>query len=223
MGELTAVTPLADSTLRGRTVEQLRHLIVTGKLAAGARLTETELAQALGISRGPLREAIRELIDIGLIVSKPYKGMFVRQVTRRDLEEIYSLRTTLEQFAFRECWDKRSPEALADLRQRNAILSRTIETGHDPLGAITDELHLHNWCYELSGHNLLLQSWNRLLPNLHFYFAIHQQAHARPGPGRQAHDLYLKLACGDDLDAMLRHLEDHMRQGLETTMGFIDT
>lgn len=222
MAELSAVIPLADSTLRGRTVAQLRQLIVTGELAAGTRLTETDLAIALGISRGPLREAIRELVDIGLIVSKPYKGIFVRSVTRKDLEEIYSLRTNLEQFAFRKCWAKRSPEALTDLGKRNAKLSRTVEAGQNPLIAIEDELHLHSWCYELSGHHLLVQSWNRLKPNLQFYFAMHQQAHERPGPSRLAHDLYIELACGDDLNAMLGHLEDHMRQGLETTMSFID-
>jgi DNA-binding GntR family transcriptional regulator len=88
-------------------------------------------------------------------------------------------------------------------------------------GVIEDELHLHSWSYELSGHQLLLQSWNRLMPNLQFYFAMHQQAHDRPGPKRHAHDIYLELACGDDLEAMLEHLLDHMRQGLEATMSFI--
>ena len=221
MTELSALKPLTDTTLRGRTVDQLRRLIVTGELPAGTRLTETELAAALGISRGPLREAIREVVDIGLLVSKPYKGLFVREITRKDLEEIYSLRTMLEKFAFQEAWAKRTPAALQDLSARNTRLIQTIEAATDALGPIEDELHLHSWCYELSGHQLLLQSWNRLKPNLQFYFAMHQQAHDRKGPKRRSHDLYIKLAGGDDLDAMLGHLEDHMRQGLETTISFI--
>jgi len=222
MGDLSVIKPLSDSTLRGRTTTHLKQLIVAGELQPGTRLTEKGLADALGISRGPLREAIRELVDIGLVVSEPYKGLFVRQVTRKDLEEIYSLRTSLEQFAFRECWNKRNPSALSDLKQRNAKLSATVKAGQDRLGVIEDELHLHSWSYELSGHQLLLQSWNRLMPNLQFYFAMHQQAHERPGPKRHAHDIYLELACGEDLNAMLEHLRDHMRQGLETTMSFID-
>jgi DNA-binding GntR family transcriptional regulator len=169
-----------------------------------------------------LREAIRELVDIGFIVSKPYKGIFVRSVTLKDLEEIYSLRTNIEQSAFRQCSGKRTPDAFDNLRERNAKLLATIKAAQHPLIAIEDELHLHSWCYELSGHHLLGQNWNRLMPNLQFYFAMHQQAHERSGPSRQAHDLYIELACGDDLDAMLGHLEDHMRQGLETTMSFID-
>lgn len=218
---LAAVRPLADSTLRGRTVDQLKSLIVSGELAAGARLTEIELAEALGISRGPLREAIRELVDIGLVVSKPYKGLFVRDITLDDLNELYSLRTALEQFAFRQCWDKRDEAAIADLHTRNERLSKTIDADADPYEAILAELDLHSWCYELSGHKLLQQSWARMKPNLQFYFAMHQQAHGRKGPLRDAHDTYVNLACGDDLDAMLRHLDDHMRQGLEKTKSFI--
>ncbi len=219
--QLAAVRPLTDSTLRGRTVDQLRRLIVSGELPAGSRLTEVQLAEALGISRGPLREAIRELVDIGLVVSKPYKGLFVRDITLKDLNEIYSLRTALEQFAFRQCWDKRTPAAIEDLRQRNDALSKTISMGSDPDAAIQRELDLHSWCYELSGHELLQQSWNRMKPNLQFYFALHQQAHGRTGPLREAHDTYIELACGDDIEAMLGHLDDHMRQGLEKTKSFI--
>lgn len=221
--QLEAVRPLSDATLRGRTVDQMRMLIVSGQLAAGSRLTEIKLAQALGISRGPLREAIRELVDIGLVVSKPYKGLFVRDITLKDLNEIYSLRTTLEQFAFRQCWDKRDANSISDLRDRNAALSRTIMENSDPYAAIQRELDLHSWCYELSDHRLLQQSWNRMKPNLQFYFAMHQQAHDRKGPLREAHDTYIELACGDDIEAMIQHLDDHMRQGLEKTKSFIGT
>ena len=223
MSKLQALQPLADTTLRGRAVEQLKGLIVAGELSAGVRLTETELAAALGISRGPIREAIRELVDIGLLVSKPYKGLFVREITRHDLEEIYSLRTALEQFAFRECWDKRDAASMAELKRRNDVLTKTIDENIDPFAAIDRELELHSWCYELSGHSLLQQSWDRMKPNLQFYFVMHQQAHGRKGPLRKAHDIYLNLACGDDLEAMLSHLNDHMRQGLATTMSFLDT
>ncbi len=219
--QLAAVRPLTDSTLRGRTVDQMKSLIVSGELAAGARLTETGLAEALGISRGPLREAIRELVDIGLVVSKPYKGLFVRDITLKDLHEIYSLRTALEQFAFQQCWNRRDQTSIDDLRRRNEKLTRTIVEASDPYGAILCELDLHSWCYELSEHQLLLHSWNRLKPNLQFYFAMHQQAHGRKGPLREAHDTYIELACGDNLDAMIQHLDEHMRQGLEKTKSFI--
>ena len=223
MEPLADLKPIEDKTRRGQIVHQMRELIVGGRVLPGERLTETDLASRLGVSRAPLREAIRELVDTGLVVSIPYKGLFVRSITSKDLEELYSLRTNLEQLAFRECWAKRDRVACDDLRARNTRLSEIITEGKAPLLAVVLELELHSWCYELAGHNLLLQSWERMKPNLQFYFTLHQKAHDRKGPLREAHDLYVNLACGDDLDAMLAHLEDHMRQGLGVTSSFIET
>jgi DNA-binding GntR family transcriptional regulator len=89
----------------------------------------------------------------------------------------------------------------------------------DPDLAIDQELSLHSWCYELSGHKLLIKSWESMKPNPKFYFSLHQRAHGRKGPLRQSHDVYVQLACGDDLAAMLAHLQDRMRYALKTTTG----
>ncbi len=221
MTALNSLRPVEDRTRRSQIVSRLRELIVTGQVEPGGRLTEADLAERLGVSRAPLREAIRELVESGLVVSEPYKGLFVRSVTRRDLEELYSLRTALEQFAFRQAWPLRTKAAKRDLLDRNTALDAAIAAGDDPRRAIELELRLHSWCYELSGHSLLNQTWMRMLPNLQFYFTLHQKAHKRPGPLREAHDLYVRLACGEDLEAMLAHLEKHMRQGLETTLIFV--
>ncbi|WP_157474371.1 GntR family transcriptional regulator [Leucothrix mucor] len=221
LGE-SKIEPMTDATLRQRVVTKLRALIVSGDLAPGQRLTETKLATALNISRAPLREAIRELVDIGLLVSLPYKGLFVKTVTRDDLEEIYSLRTALEKLAFEQCWDKRTEAACEDLRRRNAELVRTIDSDEAPLLNIEQELTLHSWCFELAGHKLLMQAWERMKPNLQLYFTLHQQAHNRKGPSRDAHDEYVRLACGDDLNAMTEYLSSHMRQGLATTLASIE-
>lgn len=221
MSALSSLKPVGNPTLRGQAVDRVKGLIISGKLPAGERLTETELSEALGISRGPLREAIRDLVELGLLVSEPYKGLFVRTVTRKDLEEIYSLRTALEKLAFQQCWDRRTPDTIIDLQGRNSALIEVIDGNPDPFGAIERELDLHSWCYELSDHKLLMRSWQRLRPNLQFYFVMHQQAHGRSGPLREAHDTYIALASGSDLAAMLAHLDDHMRQGLERTLSFI--
>jgi DNA-binding GntR family transcriptional regulator len=208
-------------TLKDRVLEQLQELIVTGDLVPGSKLLETQIANKLGVSRATLREAMIRLSEIGLLVSIPFRGTYIRKLDRIDLEEIYSLRTGLEKMAFQMCWDRRDLVSLADLKMRNERLCTCISE-NDPYGAITNELHLHSWCYELSGHGLLLQSWERIRPNLQFYFALHQKAHGRGGPLRKAHDEYIRLAEGDSLEDMLLHLEDHMRQGLEKTLSFLD-
>ena len=213
-----ALQPLDDGTVRHRVVQLLTRHIVDGNFAPGQRLTEQQLASSLNVSRGPLREAIRELAETGLLVSKPYKGLYVRSVTHKDLEELYSLRTALEIFAFERCWSHRTEAAKDDLRSRSDVLKRTIDEGLDGQQAIELELRLHNWCYELSDHRLLQKNWEGMRSNVNFYFSLHQRAHDRKGPLRQSHDLYVELACGDSLPKMLEHLKDHMRQGFETTL-----
>lgn len=213
--------PVNDMTLREQILTSLRDYIVSGELEPGCRLTEQALSDSLRVSRGPLREAIRDLVEIGLIVSSPYKGIFVRSITRKDLEELYSLRTALEQFAFQQCWASRTDAALLDLQARNVALIQTVDEGTNADLAIDQELILHSWCYELNDHSMLLKTWERMKPNLKFYFSLHQQAHSRKGPFRQSHDVYVDLASGDDLQRMLDHLQDHMRQGLEITMDLL--
>lgn len=220
---MTSLTSKAshNDTLKDRVLAQLQQLIVTGDLMPGSKLLETQIAETLGVSRATLREAMNRLVEIGLLESKPFRGTTIRALSRRDLSEIYSLRTGLEQMAFKMCWHKRNRVHLAELQMRNDHLAGRI-ADKDPYGAITSELHLHSWCYELSEHSLLLQSWERLKPNLQFYFAMHQKAHGRDGPLRESHDTYIELAHGDSLDAMLEHLEQHMQQGLDRTLQFVD-
>lgn len=217
MSTQNILQPVSDGTRRGQVVQQLRQLIVNGYVLPGERLTETGLADQLGVSRAPLREAIRDLVDSGLVESVPYKGLFVRSVTRQDLEELYSLRIALEQFAFQQCWTRRNREACTDLEMRHEELLAEIDRDEDAERAIALELKLHDWCFDHSGHGLLQKSWHQMKPNLQFYFTLHQQAHNRAGPLRQGHETYVRCALGNDLKAMLDHLEVHMRQGLETT------
>jgi len=220
--------PLNNDTRRSKIVTSLRNLIVSGAVSAGQKLTEQALANRLGVSRAPVREAIRELVDSGLLVSVPYRGIFVREFTGRDLEELYSMRAALEKFAFREIWDRRTPEALRDLARRNEALNRLAGPGEaeSPEAAhriIELELELHSWCYELSDHRLLQQAWHRIMPNLQFYFVLHHRAHQQGVKRANSHDDYVALASGDDLEAMITHLDSHLRFGLERTLGFLDS
>lgn len=79
--------------------EQLQQLIYSGDIAPGERLNEAALAQRMGTSRGPIREAIRVLTGIGLVVAVPNRGVFVRQISVREMLEIYELRALLFGFA----------------------------------------------------------------------------------------------------------------------------
>ena len=82
---------LAHKQLWEAVADQLRDEILEGRLAAGSRLVETELADRFGVSRGPVRDALRELARAGLAVDLPRRGTFVSSLTERDLLEVYDI------------------------------------------------------------------------------------------------------------------------------------
>jgi DNA-binding GntR family transcriptional regulator len=82
--------------------EQLQQLIYSGEVAPGERLNEAALALRMGTSRGPIREAIRVLTGIGLVVAVPNRGVFVRQISVSEMLEIYELRALLFGHAARQ-------------------------------------------------------------------------------------------------------------------------
>ncbi|HEY4068760.1 MAG TPA: GntR family transcriptional regulator [Burkholderiaceae bacterium] len=214
------ISKLPRATFREHIAERLRAAILSGELAPGSALVETKLAGRFSVSRAPLREALRQLADEGLITTVPYTGTHVIELTVEDVREIHSLRTTLERFAFEQAWPRRDEAFRKELRRRNAALSKAIDRGDD-LASIAAELELHSLVYETSGHRLLQASWTGLRGRLQLYWAAHHRAHRKRGPRRDAHDSYVAAALGDDLVAMKAEVDEHMLRGARQTEKFL--
>lgn len=214
------VDRLQKSTLRQHIAERLRTAILGGEIAAGAQLVETLLAQQFNVSRGPLREALRELIEEGLLVTVPYTGTHVIALTIEDIHEIYSMRITLERFAFEQAWSRRGAHFTRELQRRNTVLTEAIDAADDA-ASILAELDLHGLVYETSGHKLLQRTWHSLRGRLQLYWAAHHRAHATRGPKRDSHDSYVQAALGDDLAVMLTEITRHMGRGAQRTESFM--
>ncbi len=88
--------PLGRRVFREEIRERLIEDILDGRLAPGARLVETRIAQQFGVSQGPVREALRDLELFGFVVSTSFRGTQVRQISTQDLLEIYPIRAALE-------------------------------------------------------------------------------------------------------------------------------
>ncbi|WP_421996514.1 GntR family transcriptional regulator [Reyranella sp.] len=211
---------LPKATLRAHIAERLRSAILAGDIAPGAPITETALSARFDVSRGPLREALRQLVEEGLLVTVPYTGTHVASLSVADVQEIYSLRTTLEVFAFELVWDRRDAAFRDELHRRNRALLASIDAGDDRT-SISTELELHGLVYEASGHALLQRVWHGLRGRLQLYWAAHHRAHGRRGPRRDSHDSYIAAALGDDLAALRLEIADHMRRGAAVTEKFV--
>src|SRR5277367_5010048 len=90
---------LQRESMAERVKQDLLRRIMNGELQPGARLVELQLARELNTSQGPVREALRELEGLDLVVTEPYKGSRVREVTLLDIREAYKVRSALEELA----------------------------------------------------------------------------------------------------------------------------
>ncbi len=111
----TPKRPFSRQILREEIKEYLIDSILRGEYQAGDRLVETRLAEQLGVSQAPVREALRDLEMMGFIESIPYQGTYVRAVSPAELRDIYTVRATLEALAGRLVAPKVTPELLQNL------------------------------------------------------------------------------------------------------------
>src|SRR5688572_9226808 len=134
-------------SLREQAYKHIRQKILVGDIPVSRRLSEVQLAKEIGISRTPVREAVSQLASEGLIQRHPELGVLVRQITRKELEELTNLRWLLESYAVARAARRVTEEDAAKLRK---IVDRLREISH----AIRDQ-GLQTWNQEL-GRQLAL-------------------------------------------------------------------
>src|SRR5690348_4650757 len=150
-----ALTPLTPpDTLAQSTAELLRERLLSGAFAPGERLVEAEIARQLGISRGPVREALARLRAEGLAYEEPRRGSFVAALSAEDVREIYELRAALETQAARLLIQRGDGAAFARLDGIVAGLRRAAEED-DRAGFAALDAEFHEELCRSSGNNRL--------------------------------------------------------------------
>jgi DNA-binding GntR family transcriptional regulator len=141
----------------------LEEAILLGILKPGERIVEADTALRLGTSNGPVREALRELENLGLVVSVPRRGTFVSQFTAQVAREVFSVRALLEVAAVRLVLADLTHSKIARFELAlDRMGSSLTETGRSPWLSADDDICFHDLLFEQSGHRILTQFWERL-------------------------------------------------------------
>ena len=148
-------------SLSDQAKEYIMEAIKEGRLQPGDRVSESGLAQELGISQAPVRDAIRELSMLGFLQREPNKGSVVHSFSPKERCEIYEVRAALESLAARLAATRWTE---ADVERLEAILDQLIEAGHNKdLNRMTRlNIQFHEMIIEVAGNTLLHQLWKRL-------------------------------------------------------------
>ena len=196
------------ATLTDRALKEIRDAIRSGKLKPGERLIEMQLAEEMQISRFPIREALRYLEKEGLVETEPFKGTHVARFTEKDMEELYSLRSSLEELAVRiliENLDEKKIEKLETIIQS---MQKASQTGNlDQM--IFEDLRFHQTICELSGHRKLLEVWRTLESQLQVFLTIEKDFFETACQYVSTHDPIMEAIKNRNLETAAKAIREH--------------
>jgi DNA-binding GntR family transcriptional regulator len=218
-------TPGRPKTSTAAAVDQLRDMILTGELSAHSDHLEAELADRLGMSRTPVREATLVLQGMGLLEVRPRKGVRIKPVTVRDMEEVYEVLTELESLAaFRAAKAGYSPDDLAGLKAATERMEAALAHEDRTAWAEADE-DFHTELVRLGGNSRVAEIVR--LYNDQVRRARAATLHARPLPTASNKDhraLYEAILAGDaegahDIHRSHRIAARELLTGILTQLG----
>src|SRR5207248_417818 len=142
-------------SLQEMVYDHLKRAILSGEVQPGERLLETRLAQSLGVSRIPVREAIRKLERDGLLVVFPRRGIYASSLNARDVDDVYAVRAVLEGLAARLAAERRTDRQLAELEAILAEMGGQADRG-DSAGLFNTGRRFHEVVLAASGNAKLV-------------------------------------------------------------------
>ena len=141
----------------------LRRQILRGELKPGERLMEISLANKLGVSRTPIREAIRMLEHEGLVVMVPRRGAHVAEITRQELNDVLEIRKTLEVLAIQRSCANMTDRDIRQLREAEEAFAILVERKDADITALGEaDEHFHDIIYQGTNNRRLIQILNNL-------------------------------------------------------------
>jgi DNA-binding GntR family transcriptional regulator len=208
-------TPISrKQSLREIVHERVRGALLRGEIAPGERFTESQLAEGLGTSRAPIREALRELEQEGLIVPTGQRGYALRPVEVDDVRELALLRMALERLAAGLVVQRADDGGIAKL---DAVVERMREAeASSPSEALEGlDAEFHELLCRLSGHERLLRTWLSMRDQLTLAMRTVNLSWKPERGFAASHERVVESLRTRDVPYAERAIEEHIRSGLE--------
>lgn len=196
----------------------LRREIFAGRLAAGARLNEARLSTEIGVSRGPLREALRSLEEEGVVVSSPHRGTYVATATAEEFAQVVAIRERIEPFVIEQALRRDREELLTRLRKSTSHIRAAAKAG-DSEEVAREHTGFHAHFYRLAG-GIHLRLWERLEVALSLYVVLRDPVFLVDLP--RGHEELLRLVELGDMKEIGRELKHHLSTNFAATLEAFD-
>lgn len=201
----------ANASLRHRVADEIRTAIIQGNLKPGDKLRELDISEQMGVSRGPIREAIRDLEAMGLVICHPYRETVVADVSREQIVElIIPIRLQLEIFSlksgFREYDD--------DFYQSLGRIIETMKTHaerQDLFALIEEDIRFHEMIVNFKGDAFTLQIWNSIVNRLRIHFIKNTPLFDDLGKVVKDHSELLEALKSQDEERIVKQWKTHIQ------------
>ncbi len=211
--------PMMESRpIREIAYDVLKKAIITGEIPAGERIVETEYADRLHISRTPLREALRKLERDGLVEYVMRRGVIVHAFTTEDVDQIYTIRNSLEMLTLPYIIQNATPEDIASLREKlaamDALISKDDVEGLSPLAR-----DFHTCLTAISGKNRILRVIEGQDEYIRRFSAMAIQQENRRSSAHEEHHKLVDLVEKKDLPALEELMRHHIERSKECCLA----
>lgn len=201
--------------------ERIREEILSGGLRQGEHLVEARIAEQLGISRGPLREAFKVLRSEGLLIDVRNRGTFVVRLSPTDVREIFDLRAAIESRAAKTLAQRAGGEEVCELRGLLDRLEAVAKSGDVRAFARVD-LAFHEAVCQLSGNRRLHAVFTRDVPTMQALIKIDDQLYRSLADTAQEHRPLLEAIETGDPEAAAAGFERHVERARDLVMEYIE-
>lgn len=212
MTEGADLQPVNRDSTASIIADRLRGAITRGEFAPGTQLAEVDLAGRLGVSRGPLREAMQRLVAEGLLRAERHRGLFVVDLGIDDVRDVYAARLAIEQAAARMLL-RRPGSSVAELLSAQAELEAAARADDPVALADADEL-FHRTLVRVSGSPRLARMAETLLAETRMCLTALQETGPEPDDLVAEHRALLDAIHAGDQSGVLGLLDEHMRDAV---------
>jgi len=211
------ITLLQTSSLTSVVQGELERMILSGELAPGARLTELALAERLGVSRGPLREAFRMLEEAGLVRIEKNRGVFVRAIPIDEAVEIFDLRAAMEELVGRRLAEHITPAQLKEIRGLVEQMEQAVKAKDAPRYHLLN-LKFHDRLVQLAGNGKLTAIYRKLIKELSLFRHLNLADGWTMPISANGHRQIVKAIASGDTAAAGKAMFDHVIASQERTV-----
>ena len=207
--------------LRDVVCETLREAIRSGILKPGERLMEIQLAEELGVSRTPVREAIRRLELEGCVIMMPRRGTYVANISIRDINEVFEIRTSLESLSSGLAAERITDEELERLQRLLVEIGAHIESG-DMDKIVKTDTEFHDLLYQASRNQRLVGIISNLREQLTRFRTTSMSYPGRLKATLEEHRIIVEAIAQGDVKAARKAAENHMEKSEQTLLASME-